>query len=634
MSGYFKDKEPAEFKGRAHIAYVMIVFAFFILAVRFWYLQAKEHDYYAELSQNNSTRLIKSPAPRGLVYDRTGVEMAVNRPGFDLYLVPEDVQDWDKTKEMLKRLVGIEAGTIDEKLAKAKRRPRFQAVTLKEDLSWEEMVTIESYKFEMPGVMLDVAPKRSYLYGEATAHLLGYLGEMSERDLKEREGDGKYSSGDLIGKYGLERSFEEELKGTNGGKEIEVDALGRKIKVVSWAPPHPGDDMTLTIDMRAQIAAWTALNGHVGAAVAIEPSTGRVLALVSTPAFDPNALSSGISQEDWAKLLRNPLKILNNRTIQGQYPPASTFKPIHALAALEEGAITPSTIIYSGPSFRFAGRDYRDWKEEGHGNINVKRAIIESSDTFFYQTGLKLGVDSLARYAESFGFGRKTGIELLNEKSGLVPSSAWKKKAFGERWYDGETISVAVGQGYMLATPLQLANAYAAIANGGTLYTPQLVESIYSGGRLVKKMSAQARGRLAVSSRNLDHVKDGLRGVVSDDGGTARFLRYAKLDIAGKTGTAQVKKMLQREKDVLKIEYRYRDHAWFAGYAPYNDPKIAVAVIVEHGGFGASAAAPIAREIFKAYLAGGDAPVPEMRQSPFVEPVPAPAQAQMEAARD
>ncbi len=633
MSGYFKDKEPAEFKGRAHIAYAMVMFAFFVLAVRFWYLQAKEHDYYAELSQNNSTRLIKSPAPRGLIYDRTGVEMAVNRPGFDLYLVPEDVQDWDKTKEMLKRLVGIEAGTIDEKLAKAKRRPRFQAVTLKEDLSWEEMVTIESYKFEMPGVMLDVVPKRSYIYGEATAHLLGYLGEISERELKEREGDGKYTSGDLIGKYGLERSFEGGLKGTNGGKEIEVDALGRKIKVVSWAPPHPGDDMTLTIDMRAQIAAWTALKGHVGAAVAIEPSTGRVLALVSTPAFDPNELSSGISQDEWVKLIGNPLKILNNRTIQGQYPPASTFKPIHASAALEEGAITPSTIIYSGPSFRFAGRDYRDWKEEGHGNINVKRAIIESSDTFFYQTGLKLGVDSLARYAESFGFGRKTGIELLNEKSGLVPSSAWKKKVFGERWYDGETISVAVGQGYMLATPLQLANAYAAIANGGTLYTPQLVEGIYSGGRLVKKMSAQARGGIAVSSRNLEHVKDGLRGVVADEGGTARFLMYAKLDIAGKTGTAQVKKMLQREKNVLKIEYRYRDHAWFAGYAPYKDPKIAVAVIVEHGGFGASAAAPIAKEIFKAYL-DGDASVPGTRQAPFMEPVPAPVQAQMEAARD
>jgi len=600
---YFKDKEPAEFKARTYIAYGAVLAAFFMLIVRFWYLQVKEYDYYSELSINNSTRLIKSPAPRGIIYDRTGEQIAVNRPGFDLYVVPEDVQDWDALKAMLKRLVNLDADKIDEQLQKAKRRPRFQAVTLKEDLSWEETVIIESYKFEMPGVMLDVVPKRSYLFGEATAHVLGYLGEISERELKDNSDSGKYYIGDLVGKYGIEKSFDGELKGTNGGKEIEVDALGRKMRVVRWSPPYPGSDMTLTIDIKTQLAAYNALKDQVGAAVAIEPSTGRVLAIVSTPTFDPNTLSSGVSQEDWAKLITNPRKILNNRAIQGQYPPASTFKPIHASAALEEKAVTPTTRIFSGPAFRFAGRDYRDWKVEGHGSINVIRAIIESSDTFFYQTGLKLGVDTLARYAESFGFGSRTGIELLNEKSGLVPSSAWKKKALGERWYEGETISVSVGQGYMLATPLQLANAYATIANGGTLYTPQLVERIVSGGQTIQKAAPKARGRLSVSDRNLAYVKEGLLGVVTDEQGTARSLQYARLGIAGKTGTAQVKRMVEREKNVSKIEYKYRDHAWFAGYAPHDDPRIAVAVIVEHGGFGSSAAAPIAREIFKAYLA-------------------------------
>ena len=600
---YFKDKEPAEFKARTYIAYGAVLAAFFLLIVRFWYLQVKEYDYYTELSANNSTRLIKSPAPRGIIYDRTGEQIAVNRPGFDLYVVPEDVQDWDALKTMLKRLIDLDADKIDEMLTKAKRRPRFQAVTLKEDLSWEETVIIESYKFEMPGVMLDVVPKRSYLFGEATAHVLGYLGEISERELKDNEGSGKYYTGDLVGKYGIEKSFDGELKGTNGGKAIEVDALGRKMRVVSWSPPYTGSDMTLTIDIKTQLAAWNALKDQVGTAVAIEPSTGRVLAIVSTPAFDPNALSSGISQEDWSKLITNPRKILNNRAIQGQYPPASTFKPIHASAALEEKAVTPATEIFSGPAFRFAGRDYRDWKVEGHGYINVKRAIIESSDTFFYQTGLKLGVDTLARYAESFGFGSRTGIELLNEKSGLVPSSAWKKKAFGERWYEGETISVSVGQGYMLATPLQLANAYAAIANGGTLYTPQLIERIESGGKTLRESAPRAKGRLSVSDKNLALVKEGLLGVVTDDQGTARSLQYARLGIAGKTGTAQVKRMVEREKNVSKIEYRWRDHAWFAGYAPYDNPQIAVAVIVEHGGFGSATAAPIAREIFKAYLA-------------------------------
>ena len=600
---YFKDKEPAEFKARTYIAYGAVLTAFFLLVVRFWYLQIKEYDYYTDLSANTSTRLIKSPAPRGLIYDRTGAQIAVNRPGFDLYVIPEDVQDWDALKSMLKRLVDLDADKIDEQLRKAKRRPRFQAVTLKEDLSWEETVIIESYKFEMPGVMLDVVPKRSYLFGEATAHVLGYLGEINERELKDNYSSGKYYAGDLIGKYGIEKSFEWELKGTNGGKEIEVDALGRKMRVVSWSPPYTGADMTLTIDLKTQLAAYNALKDKVGAAVAIEPSTGRILAIVSTPAFDPNALSTGISQEYWAALIKNPLKILNNRAIQGQYPPASTFKPLHAAAALEEKAITPSTQIFSGPAFRYAGRDYRDWKVEGHGNINVKRAIIESSDTFFYQTGLMLGVDTLAKYAESFGFGSRTGIELINEKSGLVPSSAWKKKALGERWYEGETISVSVGQGYMLATPLQLANAYAAIANGGTLYTPQLVEKIESGGRTLRESAPKPKSRLSVSERNLSHIKEGLLGVVNDKEGTARSLRFARLGIAGKTGTAQVKKMVERERDVEKIEYRYRDHAWFAGYAPYDNPQIAVAVIVEHGGFGSASAAPIAREIFKAYLA-------------------------------
>ncbi len=634
MSEYFKDKEPAEFKSRTFAIYVFVVAAFFLLTVRFWYLQVLRHDHYLELSLNNSTRLIQSPAPRGLVYDRNGVKIAVNRPGFDLYVVREDVQDWPATKAMLKKLIGLDASEIDEKLEKAKSRPRFQAVTLKEDLSWEDAVTIESYKFEMPGIMLDVVPKRSYIYGKATAHVLGYLGEMNERELRQHGDDGNYNPGDLIGKYGLEYSLDDKLRGTDGGKEIEVDALGRKIKVVNWSPPYPGDDVMLTIDIKTQLAAWSALKDHVGAAVAIEPSTGRVLAMVSTPAFDPNELSTGISQEDWTKLVKNPLKILNNRAIQGLYPPASTFKPIHAMAALEDGDITPYSKIFAGPTFRFAGRDYRDWKPEGHGEINVKRAIIESSDTFFYQTGLKLGVDTLAKYSHGFGLGKKTGIELTNEKSGLVPTSEWKKKAFGDRWYDGETISVSVGQGYMLVTPLQLANAYAAIANGGTIYTPHLVEKIESNGKTISEPAPEAVGTLPVSKRTLDYIKEGLRGVVTDDEGTARFLRYSHLGIAGKTGTAQVKKMVERVNDVESIAYKYRDHAWFAGYAPYDDPKIAVAVIVEHGGFGASAAAPIAREIFKAYLTDETQPVEP--GSPLVSHIslPGPEQTNTEAGHD
>lgn len=602
MSGYFKDKEPKEFKQRIFAANIFVISVFFVIFVRFWYLQVKEAVHYKELSQNNRLRLVKSPAPRGIIYDRLGVKVADNRPGFDLFLVPEDVVDWAATKDKLKKLAGIDAETIDEKLLKNKGRPQFQAVKLKEDLSWEETVRIESYKFEIPGIILDVSPKRLYLYPEPFAHLLGYLGEINEKELKETEVE-DYGPGDLVGKYGLEKSLEEDLRGSAGGKEVEVDALGRKINVVNWNSPYPGNNVKLTIDLRTQVAAWAAMKDRVGAVVAMDPKTGRILAMVSTPAFDPNVLSSGISAAEWKDLLQNPLNVLNNRVIQGLYPPASTFKPIHAAAALQEKVITPSTIIFSGPSFRFAGRDYRDWKEEGHGYINVYRAIVESSDTFFYQTGLKLGIEKIAEYTGDFGFGSKTGVPILNEKSGIVPSSEWKRKVYGAKWYEGETISVSVGQGYMLTTPLQLLTAYAAIANGGTLYTPQVVEEVTNPlGAELSRFTPQERGKLKTSPETLAYVRSALAGVVSDEGGTAHWLNASGLKIAGKTGTAQVSKLIKRTKNVETITYKYRDHAWFAGYAPYDDPRIAVVVIVEHGGFGSSAAAPVAKELFKAYL--------------------------------
>jgi len=604
-SSYFKDKEPREFKGRIFAATAVIVAAFFVLLFRFWYLQIKEHAYYNELSLNNATRLIKAVAPRGIIYDRLGIKIAENRPGFDLYIVPEDVKDWEMTGRTLSALIDIDEETINERVEKSKKRPAFQAVKLKEDLTWDETVKIESFKFEIPGIMLDVAPKRSYVFSEATAHLLGYLGEISEKELKERETEGaEYSPGDLTGKYGIEKFYEKELRGVDGGKELEVDAHGRKIRVVNWIPPYPGNNMKLTIDIKTQVAAWIAMKDRVGAAVAMDPKTGRILAMVSTPTFDPNALSTGVTRDEWREIIENPLNVMNNRAVQGQYPPASTYKPIHAAAALEEGIITPQTKIFSGPSYWFAGRAYRDWKEEGHGIINVHRAIVESSDTFFYQVGLKLGIDRLADYTKKFGFGTKTGVPIHNEKAGLVPSSEWKKKTYKTPWYEGETISVSVGQGYMLTTPLQLLNAYAAIANGGTLWKPLLVEEITTpDGKVVSRAAAEKRGELGISEKTMSHVREGLRGVTHDEGGTARFLsRTTDLKIAGKTGTAQVSKLIKRTKNVESIAYKYRDHAWFAGFAPYDDPEIAVVVIVEHGGFGASAAAPVAKELFQAYF--------------------------------
>ncbi len=602
---YFQEKEPVELKKRASLATILASILFFVIVVRLWHLQIMKGRYYADLSRHNKTRTIKSQAPRGILYDRTGIKLAVNRPGFDLYIIPEDVTDWPRTKSMLRELVGIDEETITRKLQKARGQPAFRAVKLKEDLSWEETVKIESFNFEMHGVMLDVTPKREYIFGPALSHLIGYLGELNIAELKRLKSKG-YDAGDYLGKYGLEKTYEEYLHGKDGFKDIEVDALGRKINVLGWTPPYPGSDITLTIDLKTQLTAWQALGTNAGAVVALDPRTGEVIAMVSKPAFDPERLSAGvITSKDWKALVRNPLHPLTNRVIQGQYPPASTFKPIVAASALAEKAITPQTLIDSGPVFMFAGRPYRDWKEEGHGVINYKRAIIESSDTFFYQVGLLLGVDVIAKHARSFGFGALTGIRLGGEKSGLVPSKEWKKRVKKERWYKGETISVAVGQGFVLATPLQLASAYVAIANGGTLFRPGLVKKISTpDGKVLEEFTPEIRGRVDIPPDILRKIREALKGVVNDKKGTARVLRDRRLKIAGKTGTAQVAHMIEREHDLEKVRYKLRDHAWFVGFAPYDDPQIVVAVLVEHGGFGARAAAPVAKEVIRAFLTG------------------------------
>jgi len=601
---YFQEKEPLEFKKRVFLSTILAAVLFFFIIAQLWHLQIMNGSYYGELSRHNKTRTVKSQAPRGILYDRNGIKLAINRPGFDLYIIPEDVTDWPKTTAMLKRLANIDEDTIRERLKRAKGQPPFRAVKLKDDLSWEETVKIESFNFEMHGVMLDVTPKREYIYGPATSHLIGYIGELNIDELKRLKAKG-YDAGDYLGKYGLEKSYEEFIRGDDGYKDLEVDALGRKINVLGWTPPYPGKDVTLTIDLKTQLTAWQALGDKAGAVVALDPNTGQVLAMVSKPAFDPNKLSAGITGKDWRSLVRNPLHPLTNRVIQGQYPPASTYKPIVAASALTEKAILPDTLIESGPVFKFAGRGYRDWKEKGHGIINYKRAIIESSDTFFYQVGLMLGVDTLAKHAKSFGLGSKTGIRLGGEKSGLIPSKAWKKNVKRERWYKGETISIAVGQGFMLATPLQLASAFSAIANGGTLYRPEIVESIATpDGKVLQGFTPEIRGIVDIPPEILAKIRVALHGVVNDKKGTARGLRSKGLRIAGKTGTAQVSRLIEREHDLKKIKYKLRDHAWFVGFAPYDDPKIVVAVLVEHGGFGSSAAAPIAKKVIKAFLTG------------------------------
>ena len=612
MKEYFKDKEPKELKDRLFIPTAVVLAAFLCMTIRLWHLQVMNASHFRTLSQTNRIRLIYEPAPRGLIFDRNGTRLAENKPGFDLSLVPEDVKDLEKTKEMLELLAGLDKEVVETKLRDAKRRPPFQAIRLKEDLTWEEMVRVSAFKYEFPGVTINVEPKRTYPQNSLTAHVLGYLGEIDEDELKSLADEKTtYRPGDVTGKYGIESLFEKTLKGVDGGRQVEVDVRGREIKVINAIPSKPGNNLRLTIDLDTQIAASEAMEGRAGAVIAADPNSGRILAMVSSPSYDPNALTSGISAQEWTELLENPYHVLTNRAIQGQYPPASTFKVVTAAAAMEEGAIDTDTKIFSGGYFRHQGHTYRDWTAGGHGNINVHRAIVESADTFFYQVGLKVGIDTLARYARGFGFGEKTGIELKNEKSGLVPTSEWKLNRYGTRWYEGETISVSVGQGYMLSTPLQLLNAFSAIANGGDLYQPLLVEQIETpDGEPIRRFEPKKRGTIDISSETLDIIRKALRGVVTEEGGTARILNWSKFPIAGKTGTAQVVRLKKRTKNIEDQPYKLRDHALFVGFAPYDDPKIAVVVIVEHGGFGARAAAPVALKVIETYLEKIEAKAP------------------------
>jgi penicillin-binding protein 2 len=606
MNLYQEEEKSRDLSGRLYVMAGIVFFFFFLIIVRLWYLQIIKSDDLKELSENNRIRLVKIIAPRGIVYDFNGNRLVENRPGFNLTITREDLKDLDMLKITLPKMVDILSEDIDKSLKEGRTLPPYRTIKLKRDLDWEEVARLESFKTDLPGIGLEVSPRRLYPHNGLASHLIGYVGEIEEQQLKRYTAT-NYRAGDIVGKYGIEESWEKYLRGIDGGKQIEVDALGREIAQLKKINPIPGNNLFLTIDLHTQNTAKKLMKDKAGAVVALNPQNGKVIAMVSSPTFDPNIFATVLTRDDWEELLKDPFDVLTNRAIQGQYPPASTFKIITAIALLEEEIISPSTEIFSGPDFKFAGMTYRDWKDEGHGIINVHRAIVESSDTFFYQTGLMLGVDKLAYYAKGFGFGKKTNIELKGEMAGLVPTKEWKSRTYKEPWYKGETISVSVGQGFMLATPLQMVNAYSAIANGGRLYLPQIVDRVETpSGEVIWRFMPKEIGRPPVSRRTIDIIRSALKGVVNDAGGTARGIRIKGIDIAGKTGTAQVIR-LDKEKDKsVEIPYKFKDHSWFIGYAPADYPQIAVAVLVEHGGFGAQVAAPIAREVIRAYLRVGE----------------------------
>lgn len=600
---------PNGVRRRLGIALVVVAAAFAFLIVRFWQLQVIEGDYHRTLSENNRVRLKRANATRGLIFDRGGQLLVENRPSFDVVMVPEDARH---PQDVLARLAGFlrqDLADARQALASAaaSHRPPFENVVLRRDVDWDTLVAVETRQIELPGVSLQIGPRRNYLYRTIAAHLLGYVGEVNVDEMQRLPG---YQMGDTIGKYGLEKYWEKPLRGENGGQQIEVDAFGRKLRVLDEVPEVPGANVHLTLDIGLQHAAEEAMGDQQGSVVVLDPRDGSVLAMVSKPAFDPNLFARGITAEEWRSLTTDPLHPLANKAVQGQYPPGSTFKIVVATAALEENIINPFTRIFCGGSMRYGNREFRCWKKGGHGSVNLHEAIVGSCDVYFYQVGQRLGVDTIAEYARRYGLGAPTGIPLDHERAGTIPDTQWKRQRYGEPWYSGETLSVAVGQGYVTATPLQMANLIAMVAAGGVRHRPRYVARIDAPeGKDVPPVSDQV-AHLGVRPSTLAQVQSALRDVVMSEHGTGKKARVEGVEVAGKTGTSQVVRLkTDRKANQQLLPRGQRDHAWFVSFAPVGAPEIAVACLIEHaGGGGGAMAAPVVQRVLSHYFEHKKAP--------------------------
>jgi penicillin-binding protein 2 len=572
------------------------------LVLRLWFLQIHKGYEFEERSRSNRVRELRIIAPRGSISDRQGRPLIATRPSFNVVWTREDAPNPDEVVKRLAPILHEDIALLLDRIREQSDNPSYMPMRLKEDIDWKTLVHIENNHYNLPGVRIEVVSARDYQYGDLASHLIGYLNEISPAELAKRP-RGEYQGGDPIGKQGVEKILESELRGEPGAAMLEVDAHGFEKKQVATLEPNTGNDVQLTIDLDLQKAAEDALAGLAGAVVATEVNTGRILALASAPNLRLAEFIGGISKTSWKGMLDDPLRPLTNKAIQGQYPPASTYKIITALAGLNEGVITPETAFHCSGAMHFGNRDFKCWKKGGHGTISLRRAIAESCDVYFYQTGLRVGVDRLAGYAKSLGYGGKTGIMLEHEKGGLVPTSAWKLATYKDKWHEGETLSISIGQGFDLVTPLQVNRMMAAVANGGTLYQPQLVERIIRpGGEVAQAFTPVVQGKFKGSAGSLALVRDGLVAVVNSPGGTAGRVKIPGITVAGKTGTAQVVHRTTFESVQGDTPYLYRDHAWFTCYAPAERPLIAVTVLVEHGRHGGSAAGPVARKVLMKYF--------------------------------
>jgi penicillin-binding protein 2 len=606
-----RDSELDRFRFRLAVAGAVVLLAFTLLIGRFFYLQVLQHDYYTTRAEDNRISLVPIVPNRGVIVDRNGTVMARNYSAFTLEITPAKVADLDVTIDELAQLIEV--------LPKDKKRFRklleesktFESLPIRTRLSDEEVAKFAANRFRFPGVEVKARLFRQYPLGSIASHALGYIGRITTRDLETIEKHDQvanYKGSDHIGKTGLEQKYEFQLHGETGYEQVEIDAGGRAVRSLARTAPVTGNNLTLTLDAKLQQITEKAFGDRRGALVAIDPSTGGILALVSTPTYDPNLFVDGIRTDDWDLLNNSPDKPMVNRALNGAYPPGSTFKPFMALAALEIGKRTASQTISDPGFFNFGGHHFRDDKKGGHGTVDMYKSIVHSCDTYYYMLANDMGIDNISKFMGSIGLGSPTGIDIEGESKGVLPSQQWKKERFKkpeqQKWYAGETISIGIGQGYNAYTPIQLAQAMATVANDGVMFRPHLVRYVTDSKTGVKTyIEPQPLRSLPWKPQNVETIKKAMVGV-NKEGTGARAFAGAEYESGGKTGTAQVFSLKGADYKAGKLKQELRDHALFVAFAPVDKPKIALAVLVENGGFGAQSAAPIARMVLDYYLLG------------------------------
>jgi len=617
------EREVFHFRRRLVVAAALAFLAFAGLFARFVYLQVVQHEHYRTLAESNRVAIIPIAPNRGVITDRNGVVLAQSYSAYTLELTPSKIADLDATIDALATIVDIQPRDRKRFRKLLDESKNFESMPLRTRLTDEEVARFAVARYRFPGVEIKARLFRQYPYGEVASHVIGYIGRINDRDVQriaDWDETANYKGSDYIGKVGVELSYERELHGTTGVEEVEVDAGGRAVRTLSRTPPVSGNNLRLSIDIKLQEVAEAAFGDRRGALVAIDPTTGDILAFVSKPGYDPNLFVEGIDSANWDALNTSPDKPLLNRPLRGAYPPGSTIKPFLALGALASGRRTPRQTISDPGYFQLPGSSYRfrDDKPGGHGLVDMYRSIVASCDTYYYVLASETDIDDTARFLGELGFGRKTDVDIEGELTGTLPSRAWKRARFaGEKyreehrkWYLGDSISAGIGQGYNSFTPMQLAHAMATVANDGVSFRPHLVKEIVNVATgEMRSVAPTPTGRLDVKPEHIAIIKNAFVGV-NKEGTSARAFADAKFTSGGKTGTAQVFSLKGEKYLADKIDERLRDHAWFIAYAPADHPRIALAVLVENGGFGAQAAAPIARKVLEYHVLGNTAPGP------------------------